>query len=289
VESSDNLMQGNFIGVDGPGKVSLPNSGPGIWMLNGAHFNQVGGSESGQGNTIAHNTGDGVLLQDQDTTGNLIFGNSIFSNDGLGINLKKADEPIRSVTPNDLLDVDTGPNNLQNFPLVTNLVQAGGTTTIYGLLNSQPNNSYLLDFYANSASESSGSGEGQYYLGYTNVTTDASGVARFTFTAVATDSNQYVTVTATDQQTNDTSEYSPDFGGLMFLFYAVLGSEDFLVKFTTSPGLYYRLERSPLTKPITWAPVINATRIAGTGNVLTVTDPGGAIEDKMFYRLVVVP
>ena len=49
------------------------------------------------------------------SAGNTISRNSIFSNVGFGIDLD-----LNGVTPNDGLgDADTGPNNLQNYPVIT--------------------------------------------------------------------------------------------------------------------------------------------------------------------------
>ena len=63
---------------------------------------------------------DGVDVED-DSTGNAIQRNSMFSNGELGIDL--ADD---GVTLNDAGDGDTGPNRLQNFP------EFIGTATLLG-------------------------------------------------------------------------------------------------------------------------------------------------------------
>lgn len=78
-----------------------------------ANFTHVGGVPD-EPNTIAFNTWDGVAVINDDATGNAIRGNQIYQNGGLGINLVGP----YGVTPNDSGDVDTGPNNLQNFPLI---------------------------------------------------------------------------------------------------------------------------------------------------------------------------
>ncbi len=74
-------------------------------------------------------------------------------------------------------DADSGPNNLQNFPLITGF-NVSGTTALSGTfdiqLNSRPSTSYALDFFRDTAPDPSGFGEGEFYLGSRTVTTDAS-------------------------------------------------------------------------------------------------------------------
>ena len=67
---------------------------------------------------------------------------------------------------NDPDDVDTGGNNLQNYPVITFAQSyANGTTVIQGTLNSNPNTTFTLDFYYSSEADPSGYGEGEFYLG----------------------------------------------------------------------------------------------------------------------------
>ena len=60
--------------------------------------------------------------------------NSIFNNDALGIDLGTNG----AVTTNDTGDPDTGPNNLQNFPVLVSLSFSPGNVTVNGTLNSLP-------------------------------------------------------------------------------------------------------------------------------------------------------
>jgi hypothetical protein len=134
---------------------------------------------------------------------NLVSRNSIFSNDGLGIDLGQT-----GVTPNDPTDADVGDNNLQNFPLITSALSVGDTTTIQGNLNSTPNTTLQIDFYSSAALDPSGHGEGAQFLGMTLVTTDGNGNATINVTfPVALGTGRVVTATATDPQGN-TSEFS---------------------------------------------------------------------------------
>ena len=144
-----------------------------------------------------------------------ILGNSIFSNNGLGIVIEIDADPSTTdgVTPNDLGDGDTGGNGLQNFPVLTSATASNGNITLSGTLKSIPNTTFRVEFFDNIALDPSGNGEGQTYLNFVNVTTDAAGNANFTslpLTATGT-----IVTTATNLTTNDTSEFSQPSPGLL--------------------------------------------------------------------------
>ncbi|MGI8957283.1 MAG: beta strand repeat-containing protein [Chthoniobacterales bacterium] len=218
--ASNTLVEGNYIGTDVTGAGNLGNDGYGVTM-SAADNNTIGGTVAGAGNVIAFNGstfrpsgGVGVL----GGTGNSIFGNSIFSNSGgdpafsnpgLGINLFSNGE-LGGVTPNDLGDADTGPNNLQNFPIITGLTSASGSVTLTGTLNSEDDKTYRLEFFANTNVDLSGYGEGQTFLGFKEVTTDGSGDASFSASFPVVGNPVAFTATATDPDGN-TSEFSAAF------------------------------------------------------------------------------
>jgi RHS repeat-associated protein/CSLREA domain-containing protein len=194
-----NTVQGNTIGTDPGGTLALGNAEQGV-SLNGPD-NLVGGTEVGAANRIAHNTGNGVYVETG--TGNTLEGNLVWGNGALGIDL---DPP--GITPNDTGDADSGPNNLQNFSLLTSVNSEGVSTTVEGSLNSTPNTSFRLEFFANIACDPSGNGEGESYLGSQDVVTDASGNAGFSATLPAgVSGGASVSATATDPGGN-TSEFS---------------------------------------------------------------------------------
>src|SRR6185295_16226224 len=136
-------------------------------------------------------------------SGNGLLGNIIFSNYNLGIDL--GDD---GVTLNDSDDSDPGPNNYQNFPLLTDAQSIDGITTIYGELTTSGNATYRLEFFLSDSADPSGYGEGQIFLGSTLVTVHGNGSESFTaaFPITAT-YTQFVTATATDPE-NNTSEFS---------------------------------------------------------------------------------
>jgi CSLREA domain-containing protein len=200
--ATGNRVQGNRIGTDVAG-------GPlgnqyGIYLLSSSSNTIVGGPP-GAANTIAFNQ-FGVLLNSSAGTGNAITGNSIFSNSGLGIDLLGAGESF-GATPNDSLDADTGPNRLQNFPVLTGFSGSGSTLAVQGLLNSAPTTGYNIHFYRNEAVDPSGFGEGQTPIGVLFVQTDGQGHTSFSFPLDSNATGQYITATATDPNGN-TSEFS---------------------------------------------------------------------------------
>jgi hypothetical protein len=82
VESGEanNVVQGNFIGTDLTGTLTLGNADRGLIITDGNHTTV-------EGNVIAHNTLDGIGVRDSVSTNNRFLGNSIFGNGGLGIDL----------------------------------------------------------------------------------------------------------------------------------------------------------------------------------------------------------
>jgi len=138
-------------------------------------------------------------------TNNPILGNLFFANAGRGIALG-----TNSFNVNDLGDVDTGPNDLQNYPVVTRVSFdfVAHSHEITWTLNSRPNRLYYLEFFANSAPDPSGFGEGERFIRWQTVTTDTNGFADYTMSFIAED-DQFISATATDLQDWNTSEFAP--------------------------------------------------------------------------------
>ncbi|MDQ4126355.1 MAG: CSLREA domain-containing protein, partial [Actinomycetota bacterium] len=220
VSGGENLIQGNFIGTDVTGQGDLGNGGIGVTVFDLGIA--IGGTQAGAGNLIAFNgdnmgdSGHGVVVSSFDENNASILSNSIHSNAGLGIELGRD-----GITVNDPDDPDTGPNDLQNFPIIASTTTTGGSTTVEATLDSTPSTAFTVQFYSRPA----GTDEGNTFLGEKAVTTDANGDAAFSFTtAQAVPAGQEVTATATSP-TGDTSE-----------FYQFLENETFVVNSTADPG-----------------------------------------------------
>lgn len=211
--TTGNALQGNYIGTAFDGTGALGNAISGVSIDTMAAGNAIGGMATGAGNLISANAQDGVDISgDSTVVGNAVLGNSISGNGNstaphneLGIDLVGTN----GIDGNDPGDPDTGPNNLQNFPVLTSAASNAATTTIGGTLDSEASKQYRLEFFSNSACDPSGNGEGQAFLGSTNVTTDGAGNATFTaLLFVPTPVGQFVTATATENPANNTSEFS---------------------------------------------------------------------------------
>ena len=186
--TSYNLIQGNFIGTAANGTSPLGNNWDGVVFFDGASSNVVGLSTSGAGagNTIAFNGFTGVYIGSDNSDmsiGDTIRGNTIFSNNYIGINLAGGTEDSYGVTANHPGGAVPGPNDLQNYPIITNAVTDGTTTTISGTLNSSASRSFLIDVYRNPAPDPSGHGQGQVYVGSATVLANVSGDATFSLAA----------------------------------------------------------------------------------------------------------
>jgi hypothetical protein len=206
--TSDTAIGGNVIGRAADRTTPLGNAQSGIELSSPNVTGTTIGGESDP-NLIADNGLFGVTVGDSfdpGTFGNAISANSIVDNGNLGIDLNSD-----LVTPNDLGDGDSGPNGLQNFPVVTSVTRNNTKLSISGTLNSAPNAQFRIELFGNAACDPSGYGEGETYLGHTDVTTDGSGNASFAV-ALAAATTPFVTATATDANGN-TSEFSACFPG----------------------------------------------------------------------------
>jgi CSLREA domain-containing protein len=204
--SQNNGVFGNCIGTTASGKGALGNALDGV-LVSASSSNSIGDSfvvASGLPNTVAFNGDNGVAVQGSTSTGNAISDNSVFSNDGLGIDLVGGFEDAAGRTANDPGDVDTGANGLQNKPVLTAAKTASGKTTITGKLASTPKAGFNIQFFSNPSGN-----EGKRFIGEKGfVQTDESGNGAFVFTpAKAVAVGQTITATASSSAVN-TSEFS---------------------------------------------------------------------------------
>jgi parallel beta-helix repeat protein len=227
LNGQNNLIQNNILtesryginfasGIDVDGTVLLADNN--LISNNTISFNLLDGIKlTGNQNQITNNTifsnqRDGVrvtasnsFLNNSPHFNNSILGNSIYDNGRLGINLGN---PEDAVTLNDLGDGDAGANNSQNYPILTSVTTDSNETTITGTLNTEPNQTYRIEFFVNDSADPSGYGEGKTYLDFVAVTTDNNGNASFSVSlSTQVPVGAVVAATATDPQGN-TSEFS---------------------------------------------------------------------------------
>jgi titin len=75
--ATTNVIQGNFIGTNPKGITAVPNTGDGIDIVAGASANTVGGTTAPARNIISSNLGNGIVLQDATSSGNVVEGNFV--------------------------------------------------------------------------------------------------------------------------------------------------------------------------------------------------------------------
>ena len=179
--SDGNVLQGNFIGTNATGGGAIPNSGSGVFILNGASHNTIGGTVKGAGNRIAHNGSRGVHVDGSKTVGDRVEGNSIFANKTrVGIALTKAG------------------NANQAAPRITGVTVSAGSTKITLHV---PAGRYRVELFAN---PSCADPEGKGFLGFF---TKTGGTWTVTLNRKLP-AGQGITATATNTATSNTSRFS---------------------------------------------------------------------------------
>jgi parallel beta-helix repeat protein len=218
-DGSGSTVQGNLIGTDVSGSLPLGNGSTGVLIDNST--SQISSTVSG--NTIAFNggsdpVGGGVVdfLSKYGYFANpKIVGNSIFANTsdgslpgtGLGIDLE-----YPGPNGNRLCNAPGEAELTQNSPALASALTNGSEIRIRGTLNTGGlahwgNHIWRVEFFSSTSCDPSGFGEGQTFLGSTDVTVDEFCNANYDVTLpVSVPIGRYATATATDLTT---SEFSP--------------------------------------------------------------------------------
>lgn len=211
-------IRSNLIGTTVDGSTPLGNLESGIRLAasgagGGTSKVTIGGLAPADGNTIAHNSEDGVTMAGGlgPAVDNPVLGNSIYDNGLLGIDLR-FDSATPGVTENNACVAGAGANGCQPFPTIA--AAAGGSVAVRGTLTAEPNASYRIELFANAAPDPSGNGEGQRLIGTLDVATDSGGFAEWMYAdpgGVLGD-GEHVAATATSFAPGDaplsTSEFS---------------------------------------------------------------------------------
>ncbi|HEX8897218.1 MAG TPA: hypothetical protein VF751_00850 [Chthoniobacterales bacterium] len=194
LSSDGTQVLGNYVGVGSDGKTPLKNNGIGILVA--GNNNTIGGLAPGAGNAIAFFGSAGVYLEPSvNPINNAILSNSIY---GRGPAIKLG---VDGPHPNDNLDLDEGPNHLQNFPVLTSFTPVSGGFIVDGMLNSTPNTQFTIQFFGD---ETEYVNPARTFLKTITVTTDNNGNAQFS-TGVSS-MHGAIDATATDPAGN-TSEF----------------------------------------------------------------------------------
>ncbi len=276
------VIQGNQIGTKADGFSDLGNGAHGVEIRGLSTNNLVGGLVPGAGNRIAFSKTIngfgyvGVRVRDA-ALDNTILGNAIFANDGLGIDLGNY-----GVQPDTACGSATGPNLLENYPVLTQ-VYGGPFLTVRGTLNSAPGQMYHLQFFADNTCDPRGHGQGQFYLGDAAVVTSNDCTAAFSVALPDTVPPGYVvTATATDPAGN-TSEFSAcaPVQAMPTLSFAPAAGGMVAISWPDTALGFNLLEADALTAPIAWSLVTNPP--ADVNGQFVVTRPG--TNGLRFYAL----
>jgi hypothetical protein len=284
-EATGNIIEGNFIGTASDGVTPLGNGLDGVVVRNGAANNFIGPH-----NLIAHNGGNGVLIEITAGPGNGVRENIIMSNGGLSIDIGGD-----GVSPNDNGDEDSGPNDYQNKPTIFSARTDGVTTTIRGTLNSAASSSYSIELFVQTPSLGFAS---QSFLGAVTLTTDRDGNGEFETTLASfIPAGNLITATATDGF-NNTSEFSTPVtvGSIPILLVQPVGTNVppgsfvmFCVVASGTEPLSYQWRKNGANIPAATNECFTIASVdladGGTYTVVVANELGAVISDPALLRL----
>lgn len=192
----------NYIGTNKAQNIDLGNRVAGIRIDGNMGNVLIGGTNTADKNVIANNK---VGIYSVATNHNTFLGNTIYNNDDLGIAFNYYNS--NDSTENDPGDIDTGANDLLNFPIITQAAESMGNTTI-GYSLDVPAGDYRIEFFSNSSADPSGYGEGQTFIGYDDVSSDGSGNQTFV-TSVSGVGFTHLAATSTQKDSGSPTGFGP--------------------------------------------------------------------------------
>jgi len=146
VSGNQNVISSNTIG--GIPGIPAPNGNSGIFLAGGTSDSFV------LSNLLFNNDNDGIRVASDAGLANRFVGNNFGGNGDQAIDLRDDGQ-----TPNDAGDGDSGPNNLQNFPVIISVADIGGALEVtYRIDSDSANASYpfAVDVYLNNSGEREG-------------------------------------------------------------------------------------------------------------------------------------
>ena len=198
--ASSTIVIGNYLGINALGDAA-GNGGYAItqFVNSGSTAavnlpNTIGVDAANAGNLILNNARGGIAVLN--ASGGTVLGTNIQGNSFDGNGGPSIDIGANGVTPGYLFVTSSTRN-------------PNGLLTLSGVYHGAPNASYLVSFYADDASDPSGFGEGNQFLGSVRVTTDVLGNATFSQPFNGVDRTVFA-ATATDAA-GTTSELSLEF------------------------------------------------------------------------------
>lgn len=270
-----NRVCGNAFGVNPEETEGLSLYTGGVSFYGACTGNIVGGSEAGAGNLIA---GAVDLSRTMQGSSNQVLGNTFlgYSNEtGYGA----VAEVVLSYTqgnPGDERDVDDGPNGLQNAPLLTSATIAAAGVRVAGLLSSTPHTTFRIEVFAGRPPGAlQDLSAFRRYVGFVDVTTDASGIAGIDGTLPVDGVAKGWLVTASATGPEGTSELSNC---------AVVGKRTMTIaslEFDAAKPLL-RVKLTPKKVPANAILFVNGTRMYAAkvrrqSGTITLNDSGGTI------------
>jgi len=223
---------------------------------------------------------------------NRISQNSIYGNGtsgiGLGINLANIDEAASTVTANDAGDADAGPNNLQNFPVISNPTYSGSNVTVPVDLGSFADGTFTLEFFGSTTKSASGYGEGEVYLGSATVNKSGSNSIFSPSVNNFSASKPWVTATATDA-TGNTSEFSEAklaTAGANTNIQLNIKLQRRLTNDFTHPSLQVRIKNSSCSALVTSGTLTGSSNAAGLATIALPANDYAALSDTTTYCVV---
>lgn len=181
----------NYIGTNKTLDLDAGNTSGGIRLSGSISHVLIGGSDTADANYIYNNGAPGIT--DTSTGFNSYLGNSIYSNEGQGIDFPYFWNP--------------DPENSLNYPVITLATENGGNTDVNYILD-VPAGDYRVEFFSNTTADPTGYGEGETFIGHADVTSDGTGEQTFTTTLSGT-GHTHLAATATQIDPDSFSGFGP--------------------------------------------------------------------------------